>query len=66
MNVVALLMEYVIVEIVFFEGATGPDQYVTDIAYHIENHVSWLAVVEKEAKRFKAGVNGITITGWQR
>ena len=47
-------------------GATGPNQYVTDIAYHIENHVSWLAVVEKEAKKFKNGVRGIAITGWQR
>jgi len=49
-----------------FKGATGPNQYVTDIAYHIENHVSWLSVVEKEAKRFRNGVNGIAITGWQR
>jgi len=49
-----------------FKGATGPNQYVTDIAYHIENHVSWLAVVEKEAKKFKNGIRGIAITGWQR
>lgn len=49
-----------------FKGATGPNQYVTDIAYHIENHVSWLSVVEKEAKKFKNGISGIAITGWQR
>jgi len=49
-----------------FKGATGPNQYVTDIAYHVENHVSWLSVVEKEAQKFKNGMSGIAITGWQR
>lgn len=49
-----------------FKGATGPNQYVTEIAYHIENHLAWLSVVEKEAPKFKNGFHGIALTGWQR
>lgn len=47
-----------------FKGATGPDQLLTNFTYHLENHMSWMAIVEQ----FKHQVNfrGIMMTGWQR
>ncbi|KAK3912819.1 Hexosaminidase D [Frankliniella fusca] len=47
-----------------FKGATGPDELLTNFTYHLENHMSWMAIVEQ----FKHQVNfrGIMMTGWQR
>lgn len=48
-----------------FKGATGPRMIVVDTGYHIENHRSWLQVVQDQKARF-SNFRGYTITGWQR
>ncbi|KAK5644631.1 hypothetical protein RI129_005931 [Pyrocoelia pectoralis] len=48
-----------------FKGATGPKQVIPDVSHHVENHKSWLRVLNKYKDgsiRFK----GIILTGWQR
>uniref|UniRef100_A0A1B6ENS6 beta-N-acetylhexosaminidase n=1 Tax=Cuerna arida TaxID=1464854 RepID=A0A1B6ENS6_9HEMI len=47
-----------------FKGATGPDKFVTDISYHMENHRAWMKLVSTYADRLV--FKGIMITGWQR
>ncbi|GLH02851.1 Hexosaminidase domain-containing protein [Gryllus bimaculatus] len=47
-----------------FKGATGPDKYVTDISYHLENHRAWMDVINSYSQRIK--FRGIMLTGWQR
>nr|CAD7454944.1 unnamed protein product [Timema tahoe] len=47
-----------------FKGATGPDKYVTDISYHLENHRSWMDIVASYSDRIH--FRGIVVTGWQR
>ncbi|KAG8265868.1 Hexosaminidase (glycosyl hydrolase 20, catalytic domain) containing [Homalodisca vitripennis] len=47
-----------------FKGATGPDKFVTDISYHMENHRGWMKIVSTYANRLV--FKGIMITGWQR
>uniref|UniRef100_A0A1B6LZF5 beta-N-acetylhexosaminidase n=1 Tax=Graphocephala atropunctata TaxID=36148 RepID=A0A1B6LZF5_9HEMI len=47
-----------------FKGATGPDKFVTDISYHLENHRAWMKLVATYADRLT--FKGIMITGWQR
>lgn len=47
-----------------FKGATGSNQYLTNTAYHVQNHRSWLALVEEYNKRIN--FQGIFLTGWQR
>ncbi|XP_063237565.1 hexosaminidase D-like [Bacillus rossius redtenbacheri] len=47
-----------------FKGATGPDKYVTDSSYHLENHRAWMDVVAMYSDRIK--FRGVIITGWQR
>lgn len=39
--------------------------YVTNIGYHLENHLVWQAVMEKEKSKFKA-IRGYAVTGWSR
>lgn len=48
-----------------FKGATGIQQYATDITYHLGNHIMWLTVMTKEAGKFDH-IRGIALTGWQR
>ena len=50
-----------------FKGATGPDKQMPDIAYHLENHRSWMNLVAsyKDTAHF-AKFKGIMLTGWQR
>ncbi|XP_033737366.1 hexosaminidase D-like isoform X1 [Pecten maximus] len=48
-----------------FKGATGSSVYVTNIKYHVENHLGWLQILEKEKMKFH-NFRGFTITGWQR
>lgn len=48
-----------------FKGATGSCMYVTNIMYHVENHLSWITIIAKEKHKFQK-VRGIAITGWQR
>ncbi|KAK3085548.1 hypothetical protein FSP39_005156 [Pinctada imbricata] len=48
-----------------FKGATGSSICVTNISYHIENHLAWLSVQENVKSLFKK-IRGFAITGWQR
>ena len=48
-----------------FKGATGSNMYVTNIGYHIENHLIWMALQEKENLKFQS-IRGFAITGWSR
>ncbi|XP_022315492.2 hexosaminidase D-like isoform X2 [Crassostrea virginica] len=48
-----------------FKGATGANAYVTNIAYHIDNHIVWLNVMAREGSKFKK-IQGCAVTGWQR
>jgi len=50
-----------------FKGATGPDKQIPDIAYHLENHRSWMNLVAsyRDTAHF-AKFKGIMLTGWQR
>jgi len=51
-----------------FKGAFGEKQYIPDLYRHVQNHMSWLQVMQREEKeehwpvRFK----GIILTGWSR
>lgn len=50
-----------------FKGATGSNQQITSIPYHIENHRAWIRLVAEYRntayiKKFK----GIMLTGWSR
>lgn len=48
-----------------FKGATGTRACVTNVAYHLDNHLTWINTVQSEGHRFKS-VRGIAVTGWQR
>lgn len=47
-----------------FKGATGSNQYITNTAHHVQNHRSWLDLVEEYSGRIN--FQGIFLTGWQR
>ncbi|XP_067012083.2 hexosaminidase D [Anabrus simplex] len=47
-----------------FKGATGPDRYVTDISYHLDNHRAWMDIVATYGN--KINFRGLMLTGWQR
>ncbi|XP_015925108.1 hexosaminidase D [Parasteatoda tepidariorum] len=47
-----------------FKGATGANQYLTNISYHLENHVSWIDVLSKY--QHDVPFKGFVLTGWQR
>uniref|UniRef100_T1IV43 beta-N-acetylhexosaminidase n=1 Tax=Strigamia maritima TaxID=126957 RepID=T1IV43_STRMM len=47
-----------------FKGATGPAQYITLIAHHLENHSAWMDIIKAYNNRLR--FKGIAITGWQR
>lgn len=48
-----------------FKGATRPNAYVTDIGYHVDNHLAWLSLLRTLGPRIGC-LQGIAITGWQR
>ncbi|KAL8564975.1 hypothetical protein ACOMHN_003351 [Nucella lapillus] len=48
-----------------FKGATGPRTSVSSVSYHLENHLTWVSLLQKEQVRFQA-LQGCAITGWQR
>ncbi|XP_025092976.1 hexosaminidase D-like isoform X2 [Pomacea canaliculata] len=48
-----------------FKGATGPRACATNINYHLENHLNWIAALNEMKCLFK-NIHGIAITGWQR
>lgn len=45
-----------------FKGATSSCAQVPDIAHHLDNHISWQTVVEKQG----LSPRGLILTGWQR
>uniref|UniRef100_V5GYD2 beta-N-acetylhexosaminidase n=1 Tax=Anoplophora glabripennis TaxID=217634 RepID=V5GYD2_ANOGL len=47
-----------------FKGATGSNQFVSDVTHYLQNHRSWLSLIQE----YKDHVNfqGIILTGWQR
>ncbi|KAG8175638.1 hypothetical protein JTE90_018600 [Oedothorax gibbosus] len=47
-----------------YKGATGSNQYLTNMSYHLENHVSWLSVLSKYQS--EVPFKGFVLTGWQR
>ncbi|GIY74528.1 hexosaminidase D [Caerostris extrusa] len=47
-----------------YKGATGANQYLTNISYHLENHISWLNVLSKYQNEIV--FKGFVLTGWQR
>lgn len=47
-----------------FKGATSPDRYYTDVAYHMENHQRWLEIISKYSSQIT--FKGVMLTGWQR
>lgn len=48
-----------------FKGATGACIYATNIMYHVDNHLTWLSVLERVKSKFE-NIRGIALTGWQR
>ncbi|XP_060573284.1 hexosaminidase D-like [Ruditapes philippinarum] len=48
-----------------FKGATGACMYATNIMYHVDNHLTWLSVLDHIKSKFE-NIKGIAITGWQR
>ncbi|KAG8445994.1 hypothetical protein GDO86_013754 [Hymenochirus boettgeri] len=46
-----------------FKGATGVNQALTNITYHLENTKQWMKVAESVPQEV---VQGIALTGWQR
>ena len=49
-----------------FKGATGPCACIPDISYHIQNHESWLQIVQQHLHPQCQKFRGFAITGWQR
>ncbi|GBL90718.1 Hexosaminidase D [Araneus ventricosus] len=47
-----------------YKGASGANQYLTNISYHLENHMSWLNVLSKYQN--EVFFKGFVLTGWQR
>ncbi|EFA10268.1 Hexosaminidase D-like Protein [Tribolium castaneum] len=47
-----------------FKGATGSNQYVSDVTHYVQNHRSWLSLMSEYSHRIT--FEGIIITGWQR
>ncbi|KAG7167496.1 Hexosaminidase D-like 2 [Homarus americanus] len=48
-----------------FKGATGSTQFLPPIQHHINNHLTWIAVLAEYKHQFKI-YRGIALTGWQR
>ncbi|KAK7111153.1 hypothetical protein V1264_010836 [Littorina saxatilis] len=48
-----------------FKGATGSRACVSSVAYHLENHNTWLSTLRAEQHRFTT-IRGFALTGWQR
>lgn len=49
-----------------FKGAFGETLYIPNVKRHLENNLRWLEVMSAEGPKFKGGIRGIAITGWQR
>lgn len=50
-----------------FKGATGSNQQITSISYHVENHRAWLGLIaEYQDTAYINKFKGIMMTGWSR
>jgi len=49
-----------------FKGAFGETFVVPDVSRHLENNLNWLQVGRSEGPKFREGLRGMVITGWQR
>lgn len=49
-----------------FKGAFGETLVLPDVSRHLENNMNWLEVGRAEGPKFKEGLRGLAITGWQR
>ncbi|XP_076853382.1 hexosaminidase D-like isoform X4 [Brachyhypopomus gauderio] len=49
-----------------FKGASEVDQIWTPINHHLQNHLSWLKVIESVIQYPSMPLQGIALTGWQR
>jgi hexosaminidase len=49
-----------------FKGAFGETMYIPNVKRHLENNLRWLEVMSTEGSKFKGGIRGIALTGWQR
>lgn len=48
-----------------FKGANGPAQTFIDVKLYLQNHFSWISLIEHEKSKFPK-LAGIILTGWQR
>lgn len=50
-----------------FKGATGSNQQITSVRYHVENHRAWLRLIaEYRDTPYLSKFKGIMLTGWSR
>uniref|UniRef100_A0A673WKL9 beta-N-acetylhexosaminidase n=1 Tax=Salmo trutta TaxID=8032 RepID=A0A673WKL9_SALTR len=49
-----------------FKGGTGIDQRWTPLDYQLQNHLSWIKVMNSMTKYPSVTLHGILLTGWQR
>ncbi|KAJ8345032.1 hypothetical protein SKAU_G00292250 [Synaphobranchus kaupii] len=49
-----------------FKGASGVDQRVTPLGHHLNNHLSWIKVINSMSNYPSISFRGIILTGWQR
>ena len=47
-----------------FKGATGSNQFITDIGYHLQNNLGWVHIARQISKHIN--IRGIALTGWSR
>ncbi|XP_065647471.1 hexosaminidase D [Hydra vulgaris] len=49
-----------------FKGSSGPICDIPPIQHHINNHLSWLYLLENLDKKIITKIKGISFTGWSR
>lgn len=49
-----------------YKGSSGPCADVVPIQHHLNNHLSWLNLVENLDNEIKCKIKGIVLTGWSR
>ena len=49
-----------------FKGSNGPLSNIPPLQHHINNHMSWIALLDNLDDSIKTKVKGIAITGWAR
>ncbi|CAG9773056.1 unnamed protein product [Ceutorhynchus assimilis] len=47
-----------------FKGTSGSNKYISEVNHYLQNHKSWLTVIEEYRQRLR--FEGIILTGWQR